>query len=256
MKLFFRKYGSGTPVIILHGLFGMSDNWVTFGKILAKDFTVYIPDQRNHGKSPHTAEFNYSILTEDIVNFYNDHDIDNAVLIGHSMGGKVAIQTALRYPGLIKKLIVLDISPKSNKPSNEILQIIKAIKTLDIRIFSTRDKIKNALSERIEKKKIIEFLLKNVQRDSENNFKWKFNADAIVSNISGIAGEISSDDVFKKPALFIGGDKSKYITGEEFYEIIKYFPEARVEIIKGAGHWLHVDAHDHLLEMVKDFINE
>jgi esterase len=254
LDLYYRKYGSGPEIIILHGLFGMSDNWVSFSRDLSQNYEVFIPDQRNHGRSPHSINFDYSVLSNDIYQFCGDQKIKDIILIGHSMGGKVAMLFALEHPELIKKLIVLDISPISKTPSVEIMQIIDSISTLNLKELSTREEIKIQLSQKIGKRKIVEFLLKNIKRDENNSFIWKFNSKAIRKNLASIAGGIVTDKVFEKPTLFIGGEKSDYINGEEFYEIFKYFPTAEVEVIKGAGHWLHADAPDELLRIVKIFI--
>lgn len=254
MQLFYRKYGSGLPVIILHGLFGMSDNWVTFGKELSEEFMVFIPDQRNHGRSPHSDEFDYYILRDDIIEFINEQNLNEVMMIGHSMGGKVAMQCALKNPGLISKLIVLDISPAGKTAAPEIIQIIKSINTIKPEEMNSREDIKSQLSLIIRQKKIIEFLLKNIIRDENNKFSWKFNVKAITGNLPLIESGLESEARFSKPSLFIGGGKSPYLSGENIYEIFNNFPEATIEVINNAGHWLHVDAPEQLLKMVKAFL--
>jgi len=254
MKLFYRTYGNGAPVIILHGLFGMSDNWATFGKQLAKEYEVFIPDLRNHGRSPHSNEFDYTFLLNDLVEFIQEQNLRDIILIGHSMGGKVAMLAALSHPEIIKKLIVLDISPVSKTPSPEIMQIIEAIKTLDLCGLDSREEIKKQLAGIIEKRKIVEFLLKNIQRLESNTFSWKFNVASVSENLEKIADGIETETIFNKPTLFIGGEKSDYITGENIYQVFQIFPEAQIDVISNAGHWLHVDAPEELLDIVMDFI--
>ncbi|MCD4678812.1 MAG: alpha/beta fold hydrolase [Bacteroidales bacterium] len=254
MKLFYRTYGTGHPIIILHGLFGMSDNWVTFGKQLAKEYEVFIPDLRNHGRSPHSNEFDYTFLLNDLVEFIQEQNLHDIILIGHSMGGKVAMLAALHHPEIIKKLIVLDISPVSKTPSPEIMQIIEAIKTLDLCGLDSRVEIKKQLAGIIEKRKIVEFLLKNIQRLESNTFSWKFNVASISENLGKIADGIETEIIFSKPTLVIGGEKSDYITGENIYQVFQNFPEARIDVISNAGHWLHVDAPEELLDIVMDFL--
>jgi len=254
MKLFYRTYGSGSPIIILHGLFGMSDNWVTFGKQLANNFEVFIPDLRNHGRSPHSSEFDYDFMQNDLKEFINEQKLEEVILIGHSMGGKVAMNFALNSPEFVKKLVVLDVSPVSATPLPEIMQIIEAVNTLDLDKFNSREEIKYQLDGTIEKRKIVEFLMKNVQRWDSNSFAWKFNVAAISDKLAIIASGIETEIVFNKPSLFIGGDKSQYLTGDNIYQIFQIFPEAKLEVIKNAGHWLHVDAPEELLEMIREFI--
>lgn len=255
MKLFYRKYGKGHPIVILHGLFGMSDNWVTFGKELSGNYEVFIPDQRNHGRSPHSDDFDYNILKDDIIKFIEQNKLEDVILIGHSMGGKVAMSVALNMPALISKLIVLDISPASKTPATEILLIIKAIQDANLEALNSREEIKDKLSKIINKKRIVEFLLKNIRRGKDDQFYWKFNDKAITENLSAIAAGIETDKKFLKPALFIGGDRSPYLGGENIYQIFDNFPVARIEIINNAGHWLHVDAPEGLLSMIVGFIN-
>jgi pimeloyl-ACP methyl ester carboxylesterase len=206
MKLYCRKYGSGKPVVILHGLFGMSDNWVTFGKKLAENFEVYIPDQRNHGRSPHDDLFNYDVMQQDLDKFVKDHQLKDLILIGHSMGGKVAMHYTMNNPASISKLIVLDISPVTKTPSFEIMQIIEAINNINITNLSSREDIKEKLGCIIKKKRILEFLLKNVLRQPDKQYRWKFNVDAISANLPEIALGIETDKTYEGPALFIGGE--------------------------------------------------
>jgi len=232
----------------------MSDNWATFGKQLAKEYEVFIPDLRNHGRSPHSNEFDYTFLLNDLVEFIQEQNLRDIILIGHSMGGKVAMLAALSHPEIIKKLIVLDISPVSKTPSPEIMQIIEAIKTLDLCGLDSREEIKKQLAGIIEKRKIVEFLLKNIQRLESNTFSWKFNVASVSENLEKIADGIETETIFNKPTLFIGGEKSDYITGENIYQVFQIFPEAQIDVISNAGHWLHVDAPEELLDIVMDFI--
>ena len=170
------------------------------------------------------------------------------------MGGKVAMHCAINYPDLISKLVVLDISPASKTADPEIFQIIKAINAIRIEEMSSREEIKSELSVIIKQKKIVEFLLKNIHREDNNNFCWKFNVKAITDNLSFIGSGIEAEQKYLKPALFIGGERSPYLTGENIYQVFDNFPSARIEIIKNAGHWLHVDAPEQLLKMVKEFL--
>lgn len=253
MKLFYRKYGSGEPVIILHGIFGMSDNWVTFGKQLAKEYEVYILDLRNHGRSPHSSEFDYNLMLNDLKGFIQEQNLNNLILIGHSMGGKVAMHLALHYQELVKKLIVLDVSASAYNTTPEIEEIIIAINTIEVQKANDRPEIKRQLSEIVHDHRIIEFMMKNIVRRENNVLDWKFNAQAISDNLNKILKGIETEIEFSKPTLFISGEKSNYISQEDFYMIFDNFPEAQVEIIMNAGHWLHVDAPEELLNMVMDF---
>jgi len=256
MKFFYRKYGKGPPLIILHGLFGMSDNWVTFGKALAKEYEVYIPDQRNHGRSPHSKEFDFEIMSNDIIEFISEHKLDKVVLMGHSMGGKVAMITALNHPEIISKLIVLDIGVRTYDLSPEIKKILEVINTIELQKTTNRNEIKKMLSVLISDKRIIELMIKNIIRKENNVFDWKFNVEAISNNLDKILIGIETEKVFQGPSIFISAEKSYYITGEDFYEIFENFPQAQIEVINNAGHWLHVDAAQKLLSLVVTFLRK
>ncbi len=256
MKLFYRTYGSGPPIIILHGIFGMSDNWVTFAKQLANGFEVFIPDLRNHGRSPHSNEFDYNYMLNDLRKFILEQNLHNIVLIGHSMGGKVAMQFALYYQELIKKLIVLDVSASSYNPTPEIEEIVIAINTIELKKANDRANIKRQLSGIIHDDRIIEFMMKNIVRHKNNVFEWKFNAQAISDNLNKLLKGIETDNKFDKPALFVAGGKSNYMKQEDIYMIFENFPEAQLELIMNAGHWLHVDAREELLNIVTHFIGD
>ncbi|MCB0824508.1 MAG: alpha/beta fold hydrolase, partial [Bacteroidales bacterium] len=161
MKLFFRRYGEiGQPVIILHGIFGISDNWVTIGRRLAERFDVYILDQRNHGQSPHSDTFNYFALADDLYEFIQDHQLINPILIGHSMGGKVAMNFALENPQKIDKLIVVDMSVRKYPPRQEHLEIMQAMLAVDFNEVSTREEVEEIISKRIKSPRIRMFILK------------------------------------------------------------------------------------------------
>jgi pimeloyl-ACP methyl ester carboxylesterase len=254
MKLFYRKYGSGPPLVILHGLYGSSDNWVTIARKISDYFTVYLPDQRNHGQSPHSSGHNYNVLSHDLFEFVEDHKIDKFILAGHSMGGKVAINFALNWPERINSLIVIDISPFRSidndnlfyRQHKEILETVLSIKLTGLR---SRSEAEALLAEKIDSERIRGFLLKNLQRTEAGSFKWKLNAKSLLDNLDYIMDGIrkpgpDTTPVTGFPVTFVKGEESDYLQLTELKEIQKVFPVAEIIIVKNAGHWIHTESPD------------
>jgi len=253
MELFYRTYGEGKPVIILHGLFGISDNWVTIGKKLAENnFCVFIPDQRNHGKSPHDDNFNYNLLSEDLQEFIIQHQIKKPIIIGHSMGGKVAMNYTLKHPESVDKLIVVDMGIKENPPhQNEIFDVLLPI---DPGEFSSRAEIENYLSNKIKNPRLVQLLIKNFHLTFDSGFEWKLNLKSIKENYSHILDEITSTSSYNGSVLFIRGELSGYIVDEDLPELKKIFPQAVFKTILGASHWVHADKPIEFYDLVMDFL--
>ena len=254
MKLFFRKYGEGEPLIILHGVFGSSDNWMTIAKRLASDYSVYTVDSRNHGLSPHDDTFDFIVMSEDLSEFINDNQILNPTLIGHSMGGKTIMTFANKYPEKIKKLVVVDIGPKAYEVHHR--QILDSLLTLDLNQIKTRNDAELKLSESITDISTRQFLLKNLYRKEDNQFGWRFNLEVLNKNIEKIGISQLSNHPFNKPALFIRGEKSNYIKDEDWKDIQSVFPKAALCTVKDAGHWIHADNPDGFIACLTDFLNK
>lgn len=256
MKLFFRKFGEGEPVIILHGIFGISDNWVTIGRKLGEKFTVYIPDQRNHGNSPHSPAFNYYALVDDLLEFIEEHELEEPVLIGHSMGGKVAMSFALDTGIKINKLVVVDISPGAYTPKQIHIEIIRAMQSVDFDAARKRQDVNKMLSEYIDSPRIRQFIMKNLYRISSERFGWRLNLNALSANLEEISGAIESDNNFPDPVLFVKGGNSDYIKNEDEEYIYKLFPNAMIRTIEGATHWVHADKGDELCRLLSEFLEK
>lgn len=255
MQLFFRTYGEGPPLIILHGLFGMSDNWVSLAKEFSKHYRVYIPDMRNHGKSPHSNIMNYVAMSEDIMEFMEDNSLDDAYFIGHSMGGKTAMLFALENPEMVKKLVVADIAPGPYKLHH--IDIIHAMKNLDFDKLHSREAIEHNLSNIIQSSKVRQLIMKNLHRIDKNRFGWKINIEAVYQNIDSITEAIESENIFEKPTLFIKGELSDYIEPERDNPIIMtFFPKFEMHIIGGASHWLHAEDPDQFFRASKRFFED
>ncbi len=253
-QLFFRKTGSGQPLVIVHGLYGSSDNWMAIAKRLSAKFTVYLVDQRNHGLSPHVDTNSYNDMRNDLADFMDRQNIDKTILLGHSMGGKTAMHYAADYPERIKKIIVADIAPKnyleSDKNSRYYLHhnILLAMMEIDFSVIKSREDIADYLAEKIDNARIRQFLLKNVAIDkTKKGYKWKINPEVLYNYldeiVSGVNPSWFSDriPITNYPVLFIRGVKSDYILPEDEKLIHGIYPEAQIVDIPEAGHWLHAE---------------
>ncbi len=261
MELNYKKIGSGYPILILHGLYGSSDNWLSISKELAGNYEVYLLDARNHGDSPHSMSHTYTDMAGDLFNFIKQHQLNKPIIIGHSMGGKAAIRFSLEFPDQLSKLIVVDISMSSSskKKEEEHKTIVKSLLNLNLENISTRQEADTFLSDYIPVKQVRQFLLKNLTRDRNGEFKWKLNLQALEKNMPEImGGVISLNENFKPvqvPSLFIKGEKSDYLKDEDFEEIQKYFTHTISRSLP-AGHWIHVEQPGQFLEHVQNFIGE
>jgi esterase len=256
MKLFFRKYGTGNHLIILHGLFGMSDNWVSIGKKIAdKGYCVYIPDQRNHGLSPRSNDFNYDFLADDLEEFILQEDISNPVIIGHSMGGKAAMTYALSHPDKIKKLIIVDIGIKKYPIHDK--EIIDALFAINLETAASRTEIEKELSVKISDFRVVQLLMKNLTRNEDNSFEWKLNVKVIREKFSSAFENVRFDNSpYNGSVLFIKGEKSFYILEKDIPEIKTVFLNSIFETIPGASHWVHADNPTAFLEVVMNYLSD
>lgn len=253
MEINFKTFGQGPPVVILHGLFGNLDNWQTFAKQLAAEHTVYILDQRNHGRSFHADEMNYPIMAEDLRQFLEDQWVYRSHLIGHSMGGKTAMQFALDFPDMVDRLVVVDIAPKAYVGGHQ--DIFDAMLSLDLDQVSSRKEAEEQLATRIADPGVRLFLLKNLTRGEQDKYRWKVNLPALHRAYAGILAPVTGPP-FPGPALFVRGERSDYIQDTDWPVIETLFPAARLETITGAGHWVHADAPEALLQVVRSFLSE
>tara|TARA_B110000027_G_scaffold123060_1_gene138541 strand:+ start:692 stop:1465 length:774 start_codon:yes stop_codon:yes gene_type:complete len=252
MKLHFKKLGSGLPLIILHGVFGSSDNWKTLANQLKGTFEVYLVDQRNHGLSPHSDDFNYQVMTHDLKELLDDEQVEKCILLGHSMGGKTAMNFAVKYPEKIIKLIIVDIAPKGYPPHHQ--NILKGVHSLTLDEINTRKEADDLLSVTINNSGIRQFILKNLSRNSEGLFYWKINWKAIEDNMQAIGAPLLSHDSFPGEVLFIRGAQSDYILNEDESLLKKHFPDADLITIPQAGHWVHAEQPLALLDLINQFI--
>jgi esterase len=252
MKLFFREYGQGKPMIILHGLFGSSDNWLTQAKLFSGSYKVYTVDQRNHGQSPHDNTFDYESMLSDLAEFIQDHSIADPVVIGHSMGGKTAMNFALTHPEKIDRLVVVDISPKAY--NLEHYSIVKGLLAIPIDSIKSRNEADEILSQHVPEADVRQFLLKNLQRRSEGGFSWKINLKIISEKLGNVGLDLHAEGSFEKPTLFVRGAKSKYVADSDWNHITKIFPMAKLETVD-TGHWVQAEKPQEFTDVVLRWLN-
>jgi esterase len=261
MKLFYRKYGNGPPLVILHGLYGSSDNWVTIAKNLSDSFTVYLPDQRNHGQSPHSEIHDYDSMRDDLYELVNVLSLKKFFLVGHSMGGKTAIAFALKWPEMLNGLLIADISPFTTEKGRDSVfsqhsEILKAILAVDLSKVSSRKDAETLLAENIQSEQIKGFILKNIQRNGDNSFSWKLNAPSLFKNLGKITEGVERHPEYHLqitgfPVIFLRGADSDYIPQEDIKDIMKVFPAAEIIDITDAGHWIHTDKPGEVVKNIK-----
>jgi esterase len=251
MKLFYRQSGEGEPLLILHGLFGSSDNWYTLAKTFAEHFTVYLIDQRNHGQSPHSDEFNYKLLTEDLFEFVNDHKLERVNIIGHSMGGKAAMNFAVKYPERVKKLIVVDIVPKGYPVHHD--NILEGLLSIDLSNVSSRTEADELLSKYVPGLDERQFLLKNLYRSSDGGFAWRSNLNAIDNHIEEIGEGMQYEGQYTGVTLFMVGARSQYFkTGDETL-MKEIFPAFKL-VTLDSGHWVQAEKPKEFAETAIPFL--
>jgi esterase len=252
MKLFFRESGMGRPMIILHGLFGSSDNWFTLAKTFAETHHVYLIDQRNHGQSPHSDEFNYKILTDDLYEFVKEHQIIDPIIIGHSMGGKTAMNFAVKYPSLVQTLIVVDIVPKTYPIHHD--RILEGMDSIPTEKLQTRIEADEILSKFVAYPETRQFLLKNLLRKPGGvGFQWKINLPAIDKHIEEIGQGMQYEGSYAGPTIFIMGERSDYFQPGDEAIISKVFPRAKI-VTLDTSHWVQAEKPAEFAATVLEFL--
>jgi esterase len=254
MQLHFHVQGNGHPLIVVHGFLGSLENWLTVSRRLSRSCRVYTVDLRNHGGSPHSDSMDYEVMADDLLEFVNYHKLLPAYILGHSMGGKVAMQLATHHFEVVGKLIVVDIAPRAYDPSHR--PLLDALRSLDLSRYKSFTEVDQALAPAIPAAAVRHFLLKNLSRDKDRRLKWKIALDAIWRNYDNLAVAIAPRGTFTKPALFIRGGRSPYITDGDISLIRQVFPKAHVATISKAGHWVHTDAPEEFLQAVTVFLTE
>ncbi len=253
MKLHHKQYGtSGTPIFILHGIFGMLDNWHNIAKVLSTEYAVYTIDARNHGKSPHSDEMSYQLMAEDVIELANDLGINQFILMGHSMGGKTAMWTAHQFPDRILKLIIADIAPKTYKPGH--LKYFEALKNIDWASLQSRKDIDDALLNYESNIGVRLFLAKNIERNDNGQFELKCNITGIENAYSEIISALPFTNPIETLSLFLTGENSNYLNTEDKAFIETYFKNTFYKSVENAGHWLHADNPKMFLEQLNNWL--
>ena len=252
MQLQSQTFGSGPPLIILHGLFGSLDNWHSIAGRLAAHFQVFTVDQRNHGRSPHSPHMNYQLMAEDLREFMQAQHLATVRLLGHSMGGKTAMQFALAHPEKVVKLVATDIAPRAYLPLHQ--AIFDALLALDLSAFQTRGQVNKALARAIPNASLRLFLLKSIGSLPDAGLFWKTNIRGIFENSDNLRTGLTATTAFGGPTLFIRGETSEFIQDNDTPYILRLFPAATIRTIPGAGHWVHIDAPEPFLRAVLEFL--
>ncbi|MEJ1222627.1 alpha/beta fold hydrolase [Sediminicola sp. 1XM1-17] len=245
--------GKGSPLLILHGFLGMSDNWKTLGSQYAEEgFEVHLLDQRNHGKSFHSNDFNYDLLAKDVLEYKQHHQLQEVIVIGHSMGGKTAMQLACAYPNVVSKLLVADIAPKYYPPHHD--EILNGLNALDLNSIESRTEADKQLAKHISNFGVRQFLLKNLYWESKEKLGFRFNLAVLSTKMEEVGENIGSTANFQGPTLFLRGDRSEYVTPQDLPEIKRHFPLAELDTIEKAGHWLHAENPESFFEKSMAFM--
>lgn len=253
ISLHYKTYGEPSlrPLLILHGFLGSADNWHTLAKQLAERFYVFTIDQRNHGKSPHAFEFDYEILTDDLYDFIEEHNLQEPIIIGHSMGGKVAMQFATYFPKLLHSLIVADIAPYAYQSHHD--QVLHALQSANLQQLTTRQAVEKHLLDCGLENDTVQFLMKSLVFQN-GKYEWRFFLESLIHNYPNILQAVNFKNPVTVPTLFLKGEKSNYIRTDRWQEIQAYFPNATLKIIPDAGHWIHAEKPNETLQAFLDFL--
>jgi len=243
---------AGIPLLVFHGLFGMLDNWGSFGKEMGEFFPVHLLDLRNHGKSFHSQEMSHDDLAHDILHYMEFHGLEKINLLGHSLGGKAVMQFAIKYPIKVNKLVVVDISPKAYPPHHQ--GILKALQSVDFSTTTSRQQVEEVLSQFIPEKSVILFLTKNLYWTDDKKLDWRFNLKTLSAKYEEFVSNAIKFGVYSGETLFIAGEKSHYILPQDEFQIKQQFPNSSVVTIKNAGHWVQAENPTDFNEVVKNFL--
>lgn len=250
MLLNHKIFGEGQPLVILHGLFGSMDNWLTHAKKLSEYYKVILVDQRNHGHSDWSEDFNYEILSNDLHELLTYLEISEIILLGHSMGGKTAIEFTQRYPSFVSKLIVVDIGIKQYPMHHDV--ILEGLNAIDLNVIKTRGEADKVLSQHVDSIGVKQFLLKNLYWKDQGQLAWRINIPVLEKNISNILAKMDSIELHTQ-TLFIRGAQSSYILDEDIDELEEFFTDFQLVTIENAGHWVHAESPEVFIEAVLSF---
>lgn len=251
--LYARVEGKGQPFVILHGFLGMSDNWKTLGTAFSEQgYEVHMLDLRNHGRSFHAMEFTYEVMVDDVKRYCDTHQLKNIILLGHSMGGKLAMKLACAYPDLVERLLVADIAPRVYAPHHQ--SIMQALQAVDFSKQPDRAEVEQMIRPYIDEEGVVQFLMKSVYRENANQLAFRFNLPAFLQDDTAIGEGLEENAVYRQPTLFLRGGRSNYIQQQDEPLIYQHFPHAKIVTIPNAGHWLHAEQPELFFEEVLRFL--
>lgn len=256
MKLNFKRYSEqGEPLLVLHGLFGSLNNWAWHCRRFAEQFAVIALDLRNHGASPHSNDMSYPLMADDVLELMDDLDLEQAHVLGHSMGGKVAMQLALTHPQRIGRLIVADIAPvQYGGERGEHDEIFEGMCAVDLSIVKSRNDADRQLANWVDDEVVRQFLLSNLVRDEHGHFAWRINLPVLRERYAQLRAKPMADKPFTGDVLFVRGDQSDYIGEQHRDEILELFPRAKIKTLMQAGHWLHAEKPETFNRIVSTFL--
>lgn len=253
MELSFRTLGEGKPLIILHGLFGSGDNWLTVSKTLSQNHQLFLLDQRNHGRSGHSSEWNYTVMAEDLHEFIQKHQLHRPILIGHSMGGKTVMEFSIKYPDVASKIVVVDIAPKAYPLHHQ--SILEGLKNVQLSELKSRQEADEQLANYIPEGDVRQFLLKNLYRDEQGKFAWRINLSVISDKIAEVGVAQQSENAINTPALFMRGALSNYVKDSDWQNIQHLFPNSSLATIADSGHWVQAEQPSAFIEALQPFLS-
>ncbi|HPW25652.1 MAG TPA: alpha/beta fold hydrolase [Tenuifilaceae bacterium] len=266
MKLFYRELGKGFPLVILHGLYGSSDNWMGIAKRLSTSHRIILPDQRNHGQSPHSSSHTYPDMANDLAELVDNLGIDNFHLLGHSMGGRTAMLYQSLFPYMVKSLVVADIAPWPYQPNDEVFRlslaehssIIKGMLSLPLTSIKSRYEAEKMLTGSIPSQKLRQFLLKNLKRDTSGSYSWCLNLPVLESSLRELITGVNLECGKKSPTrvLFVKGENSNYLPENSEVRLTDYYPDCRLVTIRNATHWLHAEQPEVFTKSILEFLQK
>ncbi len=254
-KYFKAKNNSDKNLLILHGLLGCADNWLPQGKIFSEFYNVIIPDLRNHGNSFHNVSMKYEEMANDILHLLNYLQINYLSIIGHSMGGKLAMLISLLHPEIIDKMIIIDIAPDRYITDSN-FKLLNILKSIPLDKLKNRDEIKKFIKDKVPNFREVDLILKNIKLNSQRSYEWKINLQALINNINLLADFPTLDKKFTKPVLFLRGENSNHILPQHYDKIYTHFPNAFIKTVSHAGHWVQVDNTDEFIKYSLEYLND
>lgn len=255
MKLHYREFGGKgyPPLALLHGLLGSSRNWVTVGKLLSEHFHVFALDLRNHGSSPHDNQIDYPTMAEDVLEWMDEQSLGKCHIVGHSMGGKIAMWLACTHPERIASLTIADIAPKTYSPHFRIA--FEGMQQVDPTQFKRISEVEQALASVVDDPQLRQFLVTNLQRNECGTFNWQINLTGLTDSLAELsANPIEADMNYKGSSLLLHGERSDFVDPEDHAEIMHHFPNCRIVEVPGAGHNVHVENRSFFAEQVAKFV--